>query len=362
MKKNTSTPRSLRVKNLLPLACLLAILSPFSPAYAADPTPPFDAEGIVAAINNARVEIVTQLTAAKDQLNRLFSNAFNSAFGLTPNAQVPNIALFDPSGYTFERGSNTTPITPYALINEAAKKSSTLKLENVLFNQSRQAQKEALLAGMDDSKQAIGNIDAQNFLRQLSYNTEAQNKAERMIALLAGSGAAGSIDLKELKEKEELNNSDAAKEYKIKTFSNAAIRSLLLGNLYEVFNARIPIKKLGEKSGMPTANASLAEVEQYAASRRIKNPDWYKTIDSAPSIAVQREIAFILAEMQWQLHTLHQDNEKMLQTMTALGIINLRMSAGMSTDQKEIELKQEVEGTAPKPPETELPETSPQQK
>lgn len=353
MKKNKSTPQMFRLQPLLATACLWLVTSPFSSAFAAlGEQPIFDSTSIVDAINNARVEIVSQLSAGKEQLNTLFSNAFNSAFGLTPNAQVLNIALFDPKGYLFEESpTNTTPVTPYALVNDAAKKSAALKLENVIFNKDQRAQASVLLSGLDTPARTVDNLDAQNFLRQLSYTTDAQNKAERMIAFMAGSGSVGAIDLEELKAKPELDSSDSAKEYKIKVYANAAIRSLLLGNLYEVFNARIPIKKLGEKSGMPNANASLAEVEQYAASRRIRNPEWYKTIDSAPSIAVQREIAFILAEMQWQLQTLHQDNEKMLQTMTAVGMINLRMSAGMSTDQKEIELQQALEGTTPKPPE-----------
>jgi hypothetical protein len=357
MKKNKPTSQTFRTKHLAAAACLWLVTSPFSSAFAAlvGEQPIFDSTSIVDAVNNARVEIVSYLSAGKEQLNTLFSNAFNSAFGLTPNAQVLNIALFDPNGYIFEQSpANTTPVTPYALVNDAAKKSASIKLENIIFNKDQRAQTSVLLSGMDTPTNTMDNLDAQNFLRQLSYTPDAQNKAERMIIFMGGSSPAGPIDLEELKAKK-LDNSDSAKEYKIKVYSNAAIRSLLLGNLYEVFNARIPIKKLGEKSGMPNANASLAEVEQYAASRRIKNPEWYKTIDSAPSIAVQREIAFILAEMQWQLQTLHKDNEKMLQTMTAVGMINLRMSGSMSTDQKEIELKQALEGTTPKPPEQATP-------
>jgi hypothetical protein len=331
-----------------------------TPAYAVASA---DTVMIVDAVDRLRTEVVAQMTAASNQLNRLLTDAFTSpSFPLTPNAQVPNLALLNPAGsYTFEKnpdeegGKNVTGVTPYALVGAAIKNSAMQKLQYSVSNENPIAQKTALLIGMSDTKKALDLLDAQNFLRTLAYTETAQNNAERAVAFVSDYASPfGTIDLKALQGKEDLYNSDAGKAYRVKVYGNVVMRSLFLGNLYDSFNTRVPIKGLAEKSGMSAskgASASLAEVEEYAASRRIKNPEWYKAMNTAPSIAVQREIAFMLAEMQWQLHQLHQDNEKMLQTMTVMGLTNLRMTAGMSSDQKEMDLKQAVEGTTVKQPE-----------
>lgn len=353
MKKiNNKKPQHHRIKRLAVLACLLSVLSPFTPAFADDP---FSSSSIVEAINNARIKILSQMELATVQLNTLFSDAFRNTF-LTVNAQVPNLAMLNPVGnYVFEGsgGADQKALTPYELANNASQNLATQKLQKSLSNDDVKAQRQVLLETGANSKEALAKtLDAQNFLTPSAYTVEAQNNAERTVSFLSDYASPfGTIDLEKLNSKKELKDTDAAKTYRVKVYTNAAIRSLLLGNLYDSFNARIPVKGLGEGSGMSDKkSASIVEVEKYIASRRIKNPKWYETINSAPSIAVQREMAFVLAEIQWQLYQLHQDNEKMLQTMTALGVINLR-SGGNLADSNEIQLKQDVEGTKPKEPE-----------
>jgi hypothetical protein len=358
MKKTNNKPKHLRIKRLAITTCLLTALSSTS-ALAIDPLNPGTPESsVVEAIEKARVEIIANLKAAKDQLNVLFLNAFSGV--LTAQAQQPNIALQDPAGkYKFtetdEAGKNQTPVPPYDLVSEASQKAAAIKLQNSLSNENVKTQRRILLQPPSTDKNAVANmLDAQNFLGPLAYTPEAQNNAERVVSFLSDyAGPLGSIDLEKLDAKPDLRDSEAGREYRVKVYTSATARSLLLGNLYDSFNKRVPIAGLAQQSGMsntPNASASLAEVEKYLASRRIKNADWYKTINDAPSIAVQREIAFTLAEMQWQLYQLHRDNEKILQTMTAVGVLNLRSSAAFISP-NEIDLKQELEGTKMKGPE-----------
>lgn len=309
--------------------------------------PDSGSNAIVEAINNARTDITADLKTMSDQLEELFRKAFGT---LTAEAQQPNIALQDPAGkYQFTEtnaeNKGQPPVPPYVLISNATQASAALKMQNTLSNKNAAAQRQVLLQMPADSM-----LDAQNFLGPFSYTTEVRNKAERFVAFASDyAGPLGPIDLEELNKKTELANEEPARKYKVRVYTNAAIRSLWLRNLYDSLNMRVPIAGLAQQSGMSdtqNASASLAEVERYIASRRIKNPDWYKTINEAPSIAVQREAVFILAELQWQLYQLHQDNEKMLQTMTAIGVMNLRTSGSVSTDQDEIKLQQEVEGRA----------------
>ncbi len=355
-KPNETKSTSFFAKRFAIVACLLSTLS--TPAFAIDPLNPDDSTSVVAAIDKARADIVANLKSAKDQLDMLFLKAFDSV--LTAQAQQPNVALQDPTGkYKFtetdEANKNTPPVPAYDLVRTAAQKSATLKLQNSLSNENAATQRQVLLQPLTSAQDAITNmLDAQNFLGPLAYSSaQIQNNAERTVAFLSDyAGPLGSIDLKKLSDKAELKDTESARKYRVKVYTNAAIRSLLLGNLYDSFNSRIPIAGLAQQSGMSNvknASASLAEVEKYVASRRIKDPKWYETINTAPSIAVQREAVFILAEIQWQLYQLHHDNEKMLQTISATGVLNLRNSI-ISSDQEEIALKQEVEGTAPKKP------------
>jgi len=351
MKKiNHSKPLHRRVKRFTIIAGLLAILSPFTPALALDPAQPFtiDLSPVVKAINDAKDAIILETKQPRDDLKVLFLKALDDTF-LTTNASVVNMALLKPEGnYSFtESKENKGPATsPYELVRQASQHSAALKLQSALSNKDPEAQRQ-VLSSASDAKDAIAKmLDAQNFLGPLAYTSDEQNEAELTVAFLSDYASPfGTIDLEKLNTNEENKDTEVAKAYRIKVYTNAAIRSLLLGNLYDSFNARIPVVDLAEKSGMPKkGSASLAEVEKYAATRRIADPKWYETINNTPSIGVERETVFILAEIQAQLYQLHRDNERMLQTMTAIGVTNLRAAGGFP-DANEIDLKQKVDGT-----------------
>jgi hypothetical protein len=345
---------SANLKRFAKIIGLMIFLLPLAPAFADDSS----TGTIVNAINKLQTEVSGKLGALNDNLNKLFIAALDT---FTAQVKANNLAIF--KNYEFAGGSSKQqPI--YNLVQTSAQKAAAEKLQNSLRYSSPSinktvaeqisAQKDMLLKplGATDSfdiNAVSSMLDSQNLFGSLSYSSETQNLAERNLAFFSDyAGPLGNINLSDLyqKEKEGLANGDAGKLYRMKVYTSAALRSLFLNNLYESFNARVPIKNLGKESGMPNqTDASLAEIEKFKASSRISNGDWYNTINNASPAVVQREMVFLLAELQWQLYQLHHDNERMLNTMTALGIINLRSSNSLP-DRNETNLQQSLEGTA----------------
>lgn len=341
-----------RAKHFVITTCLMIMLAPSATALTPDPS-----GGLLEAIDKLREEIVARMEASKSRLDELFLDAYDN---LTSSAQLPNLATHNPANaYQFTEGGNPDQkaLPVYDLVKESVQQAVAKKLQASLSPGNTDAQRQVLLQPLSTGSDAIANmLDAQSLLGPLVYDSPAsQNLAERAVAFLSDyASPIGSIDLQKLHdEKPDIDKSRAGEEYKVKIFTQAAIRSLFLGTLYESLESRIPVKGLGKISGMPNKNdASLAEVMKYIASRRISDKNWYDTINKAPPVVVEREGVFILSEIQWQLYQLHRDNERILQTMTALGVLSLRAGKIMP-DKNESELKMLVEGTAPTPPTTE---------
>ena len=314
---------------------------------------------VVAAVNELQAAVTARIDALAETLTRLYANASDNE--LTALAQQPNLATLDPkNAFQFTDSATTSPsniISTYNFIDNMTEKSAAQKILYSLNNMSDDDAKEArrvLVKSIGTSSSAISPMDATNaqiLLNTDAYSTADQNNAERTVAFISDyTNPLGNIDLAKLAKEPNLNDGAAGLEYRVKVLTLASIRSLLLSNLYKSMNARIPIKELGTQIGIPNKpDASLTQTLQYIASRRISNPKWYNTINTAPPPIVNREVAYILAEMQWQLYLLHRDNERMLQTITATGAINLR-SAKMLPDPRELELEGTVNGTAAKPP------------
>lgn len=103
--------------------------------------------------------------------------------------------------------------------------------------------------------------------------------------------------------------------------SFAAQLSVGTANLYDLYSKRMP--QTPAAGGNPT---SEAYDEYLMATKRLYNTDptsstskpWVEQINTASPATVQKEIALLLAEMNYQLYLTRQQNERLLLTNTAM--------------------------------------------
>lgn len=96
--------------------------------------------------------------------------------------------------------------------------------------------------------------------------------------------------------------------------------SVAIGNLYYILSKRLPQTNLN--------GSSQALNELTMATRRIYNPDkegtqWLDSINTASPVTVQREMALLLSEINYQLYLNRQQEERILLTNSLLLLQNL---------------------------------------
>lgn len=109
----------------------------------------------------------------------------------------------------------------------------------------------------------------------------------------------------------------------------AAQNSVGLSNLYYILSKRMPQNQSTNNS----KPSSQAMAEFTSATWRLFNPDltenkkqWIDQINNASPAAVQKEIAILLAEINYQLYLNRQQEERMLLTNTVLLLQNSKAS------------------------------------
>ena len=118
----------------------------------------------------------------------------------------------------------------------------------------------------------------------------------------------------------------------------AAQSSVGLGNLYYILSKRMPQNQGGGGYGNPTSQA-LSEYTM--ATWRLKAADpnkpndttWVERINKASSATVQKEIALLLAEMNYQMYLTRQQDERLLLTQSLLLIQNTKANQPAIPDQ-----------------------------
>lgn len=95
----------------------------------------------------------------------------------------------------------------------------------------------------------------------------------------------------------------------------AAKSSVAIGNLYYILSKRLPQTNLN--------GSSQALNELTMATRRMYNPDkegtqWVDSINTASPVTVQREMALLLSEINYQLYLNRQQEERLLLTNSLL--------------------------------------------
>lgn len=110
------------------------------------------------------------------------------------------------------------------------------------------------------------------------------------------------------------NAQNAISLYQAQLRSYAAQQSVALGSLYSILSKRMP-QQTGSDTGTQTSQA-LSEFQM--ATRRLYNPvgdagsQWINQIDAASPATVQKEIASLLAEINYQLYLGRQQDERQL--------------------------------------------------
>jgi intracellular multiplication protein IcmX len=116
--------------------------------------------------------------------------------------------------------------------------------------------------------------------------------------------------------------------------SYAAQSSVAASNLYYILSRRLPQSQ--GTSGATQQQTSQALSEFTMATRRLYNPDqsentqWLAQINLASAATVQKEIAGLLAEINYQLYLSRQQQERILLTNTILLLQNARLIPGPS--------------------------------
>jgi intracellular multiplication protein IcmX len=115
-------------------------------------------------------------------------------------------------------------------------------------------------------------------------------------------------------------------KYQLAIRSLLATKSVALSNLNLLLAERTPIKGLANQAGMPNdpnlpaGYASPLEVENYIATERLNNPQWFQQMKTASPATVQREQVLILAEIENSLQRNHLDNERILATLSIMAL------------------------------------------
>jgi len=251
--------------------------------------------------------------------------------------------------------------------------STQLDRDSPLFSSVDEAQRKKMITGMfsasrsPDEKNKVDNDflsamfllgptqysedrqkDAQNYLRYSFIMAKVPtiialppDKGTKFVVPFAENNAADGeteLDLSTMKQEDfeqlriDLPNLDVYKQYKANYRTQASLISMLIGNLLQAYQSRMPITArnsdgtINEK-GAPTP--SLAELEKKSAYART-TPYYYHQMEKAPSIVVQREMLMLLADINRRLYEMQQTEERALITDTLLGMQSVAQSRGMA--------------------------------
>jgi len=159
--------------------------------------------------------------------------------------------------------------------------------------------------------------EAENFIRYASsaVSPPTQMSAEAFQTIYKNTTPKGS-------KKEDiaaaLYATEALSSYFVNVRTYAAQISVGTGNLYHMLSKRMPQSTSGTTS-------SEAYNEYLMATKRLHNPvdkaanqQWVEQINNASPAAVQKEIAVLLSEINYQLYLSRQQEERLLLTNTAM--------------------------------------------
>lgn len=122
-------------------------------------------------------------------------------------------------------------------------------------------------------------------------------------------------------QKMQLQNNPVYQKNQVDIRSFIAARSVALNNLFRIIAERTPqpnIVALNLKDPAGKAIQSAAQYQYYLVTRRVDNPKWYDQMSQASPSTIARETLFVLAEIQRQLYQIHQDNERLISSVSVI--------------------------------------------
>jgi len=153
-----------------------------------------------------------------------------------------------------------------------------------------------------------------------TYTPEQEQMAKYFALFNAGFGdPIPKIQLRGLTQKQILDlqaNDPDFRKFLVAKRSFITNRSVGLGNIYQLIANRMPQKGLGKKAGLGNKPMSANALQDFLATRRADDAQWYADMAAASPSTIQRETLNVLVEIQKQLQQLHKDNERILLTLS----------------------------------------------
>ena len=320
-------------------------------------------------------------TAKLSGINIMLNRVFNLVSYSSPSPdKVAASALIDQPNYQADPVSQavlnilTTPENSYFCANQQDCPPNKVQGQLIarilgITDNGENVPGEYAFYSFDFNKALVSQLNANSLLGPLLYSQAAasqNNQSENVNAGLTAKDSAQEaanfvryasslvIPFKLPSQKEYsdqlrlLNDKDATKRFAAQaTLATmlvnlrvvAAQSSVALGNLYSIFAKRMPIDSTaGEKT-------SQALTEFNMATRRLYNPDksqapWISQINKAAPATVQKEMASLLAEINYQLYLNRQQQERILLTESLLLMQNTKASQLTTTPQMQLNLNQ----------------------
>ena len=255
--------------------------------------------------------------------------------------------------YQLQKSEGSTAAGAYmapqtALINtqlvstaqKTLKNSTDLTLKNMQFvlatgdDSTLGAGTYAAIPGTDIMSPNADNFsfNADNILGTLGNEEKNSKNVDNLVMFLTGAAKPlGGLTLSKNAEerKKQLAGSDV-QDYLLQSRTAAAAQSVAFSNLNYMAQERQIVPGLGTQAGMttlptdgnskPVSDASQIQLEQFLSNRRVGNTSWFTNINTASSIAVQRETLFVLAEMEKQMFEQKILLERMLAEQVAMQV------------------------------------------
>jgi intracellular multiplication protein IcmX len=256
--------------------------------------------------------------------NSLLGSA--SAYNTLANPSLFNIEQYFPQGQTNPQST---------LLNQV---DSSIFLSPLVYNNQNTGTTDgnkSQLSGLDTSNQLVA---AESFLRNVTGTIMPPTVADKKSIDKVQVAISGATDIaSQLSAFKNLGN------YVLSSRIYAARESVALQNIYEIMSKRMPYDNPasgGQNSGIPApqAQSSQALNEFIMASYRLYNPgadkgqdqngqnqsQWQSMISTASSQNVEREMALLLAELNYQIYLMRQQQERVVLTNSLLLLNNLQ--------------------------------------
>lgn len=291
-------------------------------------------------IGNELVTNNTQNTAIQTVLPNVTNlNNQDILSGLVPNTQNPDLAL--------------TQLASIQASDTILQSTVASGVPLPYYSQAAQSSMQNALA------QGNENFNFTSLITPLSFNTkDLQNQALNYVRFLSGYAtpisnfSLSSYPESQLSTKQKLTfqNTPAYQAYQVQRRSLVAQQSIILSNLYTLYSKRLPISTIhASDTALGVETPSAAQIEDYVATWRTASPTWYTQMATAAPSNVQRETLYVLAEIQTELHRMHQDNERMIALLASSQLQNLsnnKIALGLIEKQIRDQLDQTIKKNA----------------